>query len=177
VGESLTEQIKASVREHPEAAPLITISLFVRYIPDVGFVIATREGSLTAERFQAISNAVLSEYAPITQEMIDDATEILSMLRIQAPIKSQEKSSAGYIYVLQAGSYYKIGQSINVDNRLAQIRPKMPIEPVLIHSFSVDDMDETEEILHTKFAQKRTNGEWFALNEDDVSWLCELGGD
>ena len=34
-------------------------------------------------------------------------------------------------------------------------------------------MIHTEALLHTRFAEKRTTGEWFVLDQADLDWIVE----
>lgn len=80
----------------------------------------------------------------------------------------------GYIYVLQSGQHYKIGKTQNVDNRVAQISPKTPLPVSHIHTIESDDMGWVERWLHQKFANYRTNGEWFSLPPAALNWLLGI---
>jgi len=91
--------------------------------------------------------------------------------------EAQKLTRAGYVYLLAGGDYYKIGRSVNVDIRIAQIEPKLPFEIKLVHHAKVKDMYETEAFLHEKFADKRVRGEWFRLTQDDVGWIKDWDGD
>lgn len=85
-----------------------------------------------------------------------------------------EVNKAGFVYLLQGGNYYKIGHSKDVPTRLSQISPKLPFPTQVIHTIKTDDMAELEKALHKRFKDKRTNGEWFVLNDADVAWI--MGG-
>lgn len=77
----------------------------------------------------------------------------------------------GYVYLLKSGKHYKIGLSKDVGLRAIQISPKLPIEPELICMIKTDNMRELEAEFHARFAEKRTNGEWFLLGSKDVEWI------
>lgn len=77
----------------------------------------------------------------------------------------------GYVYMLAGGEYYKIGCTNSVDKRLTRIAPKLPFEVQIVHVLEVPDMYRAEADLHRRFRDKRTNGEWFALDADDVAWF------
>ncbi len=72
------------------------------------------------------------------------------------------------VYLLKAGPYYKIGKSINVEQRFNQIRLQLPY-PVEVHRILTDDPIGIELYWHKRFSAKRTNGEWFLLTDEDVS--------
>lgn len=90
------------------------------------------------------------------------------------PKPKPKPSPDGYVYILQAGPFYKIGKARDVDKRLAKFTPKLPFEVRLIHTIATDNARELESYLHRMFKAKRTNGEWFALSEEDVAWLKTL---
>jgi Meiotically up-regulated gene 113 len=56
-----------------------------------------------------------------------------------------------------------------------QISPRMPHEVTLIHSIETDDMVGLEALLHERYADKRMNGEWFALSDEDVNEIKKKG--
>lgn len=93
------------------------------------------------------------------------------------PIKKENGKilKPGYIYLLHASNgLYKIGKAKNVDDRLARFEVKLPLEIALIYSIQVSDMNKAEKTLHNKFIDKRKNGEWFDLSNDDVSYICSI---
>ena len=75
----------------------------------------------------------------------------------------------GSVYLLKAGPYYKIGKSINFDQRLNQIKLQLPYPIEVIHRILTDDVTGIESYWHRRFAMKRTNGEWFLLTDEDVA--------
>lgn len=87
---------------------------------------------------------------------------------------SERQALPGYIYILQGGPYFKIGRTNSLDRRLEQITPKLPFQVELIHSFETDDMHHAETELHRRFADKRSNGEWFELDGEDIAWIKTL---
>lgn len=80
----------------------------------------------------------------------------------------------GFVYVLRAGPFYKIGRAKSVDNRLRQIKLQLPFEIELLHTIEASDCIAAEGALHRIFRRHRTNGEWFTLFDSDVDWLCSI---
>lgn len=91
--------------------------------------------------------------------------------RLDYPIN---RKKVGWIYILEAGPYYKIGRSKNVDKRIEQLSTLPPFDIELVHLIQTNDTTLLEIALHNHFANKRKNGEWFELEEEDITWLKQL---
>lgn len=104
--------------------------------------------------------------------------DIADLLPYAEPLKSEESDIAeraelttigdGYVYMLKLGKHYKIGKTFAVPRRHRQIALELPEKPDVIHSIQTDDPEGIEAYWHKRFAQKRTNGEWFALDREDI---------
>jgi hypothetical protein len=101
------------------------------------------------------------------------------------PAKSKEATivrspAKGYVYLLKAVSpenHYKIGLSSKPTKRIETLNVKLPFPITPIHVAYVDDMRGTESLLHERYASKRVRGEWFCLEDSDVTEIIEfLGG-
>lgn len=77
----------------------------------------------------------------------------------------------GYVYLLGGGGYYKIGRSRNVSRRMRQLEIQLPWPVEVLHTIPCEDHHASEKALHERFAGKRANGEWFALDDEDVEWI------
>ena len=89
--------------------------------------------------------------------------------------KSQRKKRKGFIYLVRAETgEFKIGYSVDVENRIKAFSVQPPFEYELIHTFSTDDMERAESILHDKFSAKRIKGEWFSLDIEDVNEIIQI---
>lgn len=94
-------------------------------------------------------------------------------------IEKQEKEKEkypGYIYLIgnQAEGIYKIGLSHKPKERYKAFKTKLPFEVKIIHQIGVDNMEKAEKKLHVHFQNKRTNGEWFNLTEQDVEFILKI---
>lgn len=77
----------------------------------------------------------------------------------------------GWVYVFKAdGGFYKIGQSINPEGRLAKFS-SLPFSIILIAKIGTDTMTLTERAYHRKYRHCRVAGEWFRLSEDELAEL------
>lgn len=87
----------------------------------------------------------------------------------------KRKPAPGYIYVIRRkDGEYKIGKSKSAVDRIESLSVKLPfaVEPVCV--IASDDMNGLEKQLHERFQDKRVNGEWFALTNEDVEYLKSL---
>ena len=79
---------------------------------------------------------------------------------------------SGFVYIVHSNGAYKIGHAKIVDKRIEQISPVLPFPVELVIAIAADDRYALERELHERFADKRLNGEWFVLTEED---LFDLG--
>jgi len=98
--------------------------------------------------------------------------------RQQRRQSGQSKTRAGYVYLILADSgHYKIGRSVNPDDRMKTFQLTLPFEVEFEHIVQCDDMVMLERELHQRFDHQRVNGEWFDLSPDDVDYIKSLGGE
>ncbi len=89
----------------------------------------------------------------------------------EEPVAASEESNEdtfGFVYLIRAGKYYKIGKSNFAERRFAEISLQMPEKTQLVHRITTDDPTDIERYWHTRFADRRANGEWFALSSSDI---------
>jgi hypothetical protein len=86
--------------------------------------------------------------------------------------------NAGYVYLIQSVTgFYKIGKTKDVENRAKMFSVKLPFEIELDHVIRCSNRHVAERVLHDRFADKRINGEWFALAPQDVAWIKSIETD
>ena len=119
------------------------------------------------EEILALNEKLRAEYL----EALSDMNRFCS--RAKATPKKR-KTRRGIVYVLNAGPYYKIGRTTNLDNRIAQLSTLPPFDLEIIHTIETDNAPQLEAELHNALADKHKNGEWFELDEEDVTWLKTL---
>jgi len=92
-------------------------------------------------------------------------------------LSKRARLKAGCVYLIRSDvGYYKIGRTVNPDNRITTFAVKLPFDVDYICVIETPDMYGLERELHQRFASKRVNGEWFALNDDDVAHIKSLVG-
>lgn len=126
---------------------------------------------LSKERWASIKLKIDKFYASTSMDDIE---------RYNASIQKKERNivpsaSAGYLYLLRSNvGYYKIGRTINVDVRVGQHLRDYPVTLDVVHVVVVPDMIRYESWLLSKFSDRKMQGEWFSLSDDDVNWIKSL---
>ena len=76
--------------------------------------------------------------------------------------------SDGFVYLIKSGRHFKIGKANSVEARHRQLKVQLPQAAEVVHRIKTDDPYGIESYWHRRFADKRLNGEWFALSADEV---------
>lgn len=179
----LLEDVSADPHHNLELFGTFRMWTFFQFSTVPGFVPRTRMGLVpTKEEWEELAAEVDKFYEAYDDETIlelrdmpneEEGTEGEPVEQVPAP----RRKSPGHIYLAYVESgHYKIGLSKNPTERIKQLNTNAPHEITLIHTFPADHAKAAEEILHIDFASKRVKGEWFALDEDDVAWLCSVEG-
>ena len=184
--------MKHDTLNKPDTQPVITGASFVdaiksgaayiglqfQYEANGSFIIPRMDNGLvlTAEDFTKLCAELQRFYSSATSEQIKEENErvkkALRAERLESQPVKPKKSRNGFVYLLQGeNSLYKIGKAINVNKRVLEISPKMPFDPILLHTIECDDYTAAESGLHSHFNHLRVNGEWFRLGPDDVSLI------
>ncbi|RIW30697.1 GIY-YIG nuclease family protein [Bacillus salacetis] len=84
-----------------------------------------------------------------------------------------EGEHPGYVYFVQEylNGSFKIGKTKHINKRMNLFNVKLPFEHQLVHLIKSGNHHQTEIAFHKHFAQQRLEGEWFALDAEDVKWL------
>lgn len=122
------------------------------------------------------------------REALPSGAKAVRVLRERQAVVSRERlepievvgepSSAargGYVYVLQSAYGFKVGRTRNVPNRMRAFGVHLPILYTIPLCAWFDDHIEAESRYHRLFAEKRINGEWFALVDQDIELIRRRG--
>lgn len=84
-----------------------------------------------------------------------------------------KKTKDGYVYIIKKNdeNIVKIGMSKNYSERTKQISTKLPFEVETVKVFKTKDMYSLERKLHDIYKEKRLNGEWFELSNEDLEYI------
>lgn len=146
------------------------------------------EAEIVKETQQASLNAYLAQIIYKTKQTYPEANagEILQLARQMfqqdnenIPTNQDHLSTAelrdksGYVYILNEinGVHYKIGRTKNPSDRLRTFEIKLPFEIEYDLLIQTNDMYDLEKTLHTRFADKRVDGEWFKLTTVDLQQI------
>jgi len=85
------------------------------------------------------------------------------------------EKDCGVIYLLKTEKQeYKIGLTRrSIDQRMKEIRPRMPSKTELVGTIKSDHVAMDEKFLHSCFKVKKIRGEWFKLTKEDVKFILE----
>jgi hypothetical protein len=77
------------------------------------------------------------------------------------------------LYVVQCGDFFKIGIATNPATRLVELQVGCPFPLKLLGTRSCVDAGFEEDVLHLRFDQYRTRGEWFKLPPAELAALLD----
>lgn len=105
-------------------------------------------------------------------------TEFLTFIDDEVSIKNADEliqltsaniDNLGFVYVIKSELGYKIGYSKEIHQRNKIFNVKLPFQWEFAKIFCLKDYKLFEKFLHKIFTTKKINGEWFDLNENDLT--------
>jgi hypothetical protein len=84
-------------------------------------------------------------------------------------VARNNSAPVGYVYLTKFGRHFKIGRTNAVGRRERELAIQLPERSKTVHVISTDDPEGIEAYWHQRFAGKRGNGEWFALDRNDIA--------
>lgn len=112
-------------------------------------------------------------------EIVDETYHEFESSRRQKKEEVREQTHTpanGYVYLLKEinGPHFKIGVTAYPEDRMKVFAVRLPYRVEYACLIPSADMYALEAELHNKFADKRVDGEWFALSSDDVAYMVGL---
>ena len=109
-------------------------------------------------------------------ESTGEHADVVSTCRPIASEKAPDEESTatsspqelGFVYLIKAGRYHKIGRSNAAGRREYELAIQLPEKPKTLHVIRTDDAVGIEAYWHNRSSGKRKNGEWFQLTQEDV---------
>lgn len=115
-------------------------------------------------RKYAADNKEFNDILPLLPESEELLVEDNTTLKI--------KEGFVYMFLMQVGKekHYKIGKSVLVERRSAEVSLHLPEDVTLVHTIKTDDAYGIEAYWHERFSDKCTGQgkEWFKLTKEDI---------
>lgn len=168
----LAEKYPASVMRMEDWSGGQFYILETQYLPENAYL-----QQLLDDAVDALTNhsGKLSDWGRSVAERL--MQEIPLVMRPEKPLSLQPTITAksGFVYLVQSPTgAYKIGRTVDPDNRMRTFLIKLPFEVEYVCVIPTSDMRGLESELHAKFASKRLRGEWFALAAEDIEYIKGL---
>lgn len=146
-----------------------TNELRLRRREDASFPSAGVFGRLGSKRELA---GRLADYCGEHPECADVLQVILPLLeREESPSDHAEEGAVefGFVYLLKSGRHYKLGRTNSFGRRERELAIQLPERATTVHVIKTDDPVGIESYWHSRFADRRRNGEWFELTPTDIT--------
>ncbi len=103
-------------------------------------------------------------------DIVSHCSKVTKSAHNKLDLINSDSDNIGYVYLIRHGTRneYKIGRTYNPIRREGEIRLELPEKVQSIHYIKTDDPAGIENYWHSRFANKRKEGEWFSLTTEDV---------
>lgn len=124
------------------------------------------------ELWEEMKEAIDNLYATTTEESRQAYNDRLDD-KYKSPVipkinKLPPKPSTVYLLQGEGTRWFKIGVTTSLKSRMKQIGVNAPFPVTIVACYDVIDSVADEREWHAKFSSKKTHGEWFELNDDDI---------
>ena len=127
---------------------------------------------IPCDKIITIENCETKEKTKFYYEKIDKRNPGVykKALKFLSEENGTKYDSRGLIYLITDKEYTKIGAtSYNVEKRLSELQTGNPKKLEVIGSYRVKNKLTTEKFLHKKFKEKNILGEWFKLDQKEIT--------
>lgn len=143
-----------------------TIISRIEVLIDKGLIIKKnrfRQQSQQSNVYQ-IKKSILDGDFQITKEVIEEFSEYRKIFP-----KKRKGVKTGVVYLLKSEELYKIGRTIDFESRFKSYITENPYKVDVMHKVKVADYAGVERHLHELMSIYRVKGEWFNLDNLQVS--------
>jgi predicted GIY-YIG superfamily endonuclease len=106
----------------------------------------------------------------------DGWVKLIDQNEIISKIINGDRYRKQFVYIVTASEFeniYKIGIAKDVEDRVRTMQTGCPFKLYAFKCYQVNDAVSVETMLHSFFHKKRLMGEWFRLNEIDLTYIDE----
>ena len=113
-------------------------------------------------------NELIDKLKPVVSALIEDIGVENTCNAINEIINDLK-----YLYILKPKGlpYYKIGIAVDVDKRIKDLQTGCPKELYCVYKKEFNKTIKIERMIHKKYKNKNTYGEWFKLNKNELEEL------
>jgi hypothetical protein len=124
--------------------------------------------SLISYNKKILDNRAIEELEEMENEKIRAEKRYLDKVT-----NKKRKHTQGDIYIIKnpLTDLYKIGMSVDVDSRLADLKNLYNKNLSVVYTIPTNDMVVTEKLFHDLFSIYHDNYEWYRLSDNEIEWI------
>lgn len=123
-----------------------------------------RTKELFSELLSTVDKQELEDWYKQTEEELRTNEESAAEARLAPSVNGDERNGA--VYVIKSAGRFKIGCSVNPQQRISGMQ--LPERPQILVIHHTPKYKDAERELHLRFADKRGHGEWFDFRDSDL---------